>query len=418
VLKPLSRRLVLALTTTALMVAPGAFAAAKARRSADLRVERVVMLFRHGIRAPLPGEAVEKLSAQPWPVWSTPPSLLTPHGREAMRLLGVYDRARFAAQGLLARSGCPGPGVVEIWTNTAERTISSGEALAQGLAPGCGLAVGHLAPDSEDPLFHPYEAKAVSMDPPTAAAQIKAETGGAEQLIAPHARRLALMETILGCGPAPRTPTCDLLHQPGDIRVSGDGKGLDIIGPIDTTSGTAQVLALQYAEGFPLDQVGWGRATRARLTEVSRLHALLFEVYSRPRYMAARLAGPMGRHVLERLTAADAPKVTLLVGHDDNIAALASLAGVHFQVASYGYDDPPVGGALGFEVLRDRRTGARYVRAFYQAQTLDQLRNLTQLGVKRPPALQALPLPDCARRGARLCRLADFAALMNRRLAL
>jgi 4-phytase/acid phosphatase len=411
----LKRQILIALTAAAAFTARPAVAGAPPPAARDLRVERVVMLFRHGVRTPLPGEAAESLAAQPWPSWSSPPSYLTAHGQAAMRQLGVYDRARFAAEGLLPRNGCPRPKVVEIWTNTAERTISSGEALAEGLAPGCGLKVGHLDGDAKDPLFEPYEAGAVTMDPSTAIAAIAAATGGADRLIAPYSRPLATLQTILGCGPAPQTPTCDLIHQPGDIRISGDGKGMDLIGPINPAGGTAEVLLMQYAEGFPLDQVGWGRTSAVRLAEVSRLHALTFGVYARPRYMAARLAGPLARRVLQRLTARSGPRLVLLVGHDDNIAALASLAGVHFKAPGYGEDDPPMGGALGFERLADRRTGVLYVKAFYQAQTLEQLRALTPFTGRIHPWIKALPLRHCLHRGARLCPLDDFAHLLTRR---
>lgn len=416
--EPLRRLILLAaLVGAAALTARPALAAPRVDAARDLRVERVVMLFRHGVRTPLPGEAAESLAAQPWPIWSSPPSHLTAHGREAMRRLGVYDRALFAREGLLPSHGCPPPKAVEIWTNTAERTISSGEALAEGLAPGCSLKAGHFASDAKDPLFQPYEAGAVTLDPQVAVGAIKAATGGADRLIQPYGQALATLETILGCGPAPKAPTCDLLHQPGDIRISGDAKGVDLIGPINPAGGTAEFLLMQYAEGMPPDQVGWGRASAARLAQVSRLHALMFDVYARPRYMAARLAGPLARRVLQRLTARSEPRLVMMVGHDDNIAALASLVGVHFQVPGYGYDDPPMGGALVLERLADRRTGTRYVKVSYQAQTLEQLRALTPFTGRTRPWTEALPLRDCLHRGARLCRLEDFAVLLDRRLS-
>lgn len=410
-----------ALLAVALLLAGAASvraaAAPAAPRSEDLRVERVVMLFRHGVRAPLPGEAAEALAVQPWPKWSTPPGELTSHGREGMRLLGAYDRQRLAAQGLLPAAGCPAEGQIVIWTNTAERTVASGEALAEGLAPGCGLKVGHLAQEGDDPLFYPIEAKLEPFDARVAAAAINRQIGGAAKLAAPYAEEIRMVETILGCAQA-SARSCALADQPGAVQVSSDGQGLDLTGPLSVVSGTAETFLLQYAEGLPLDQVGWGRASRERLTRISRLHALPFEVYSRADYMAPRAGALLGRRILAALTAQDGPKATLLVGHDDNIAAVTSLLGVHFQVPSYGYDDPPVGGAFGLELLRDRRTGARYVRAFYQAQTLDQLRTLEPLDLKRPPSVQAAPVKDCAIGASALCRLDDFVTIMVGRLAL
>jgi len=381
-----------------------------------LVLERVVMLIRHGVRAPLPDEASATPSAEPWPVWSTPGSYLTPHGRDGMRLLGAYDRARYAAAGLLPSSGCPAPGTIAIWANSVERTIASGEALAEGLAPGCGLQVDHLPLNQHDPLFAWAGPETPGFDAQTAVAAINAETGGAARIAATSGPALETLETILGCK-APRvTPGCDLAAQPAAIKVSPDGRSIDVAGPIRVASGAAQVLMLQYLEGFPMDRVGWGRASLDQITQVSRLHALLFEVYSRPAYLAPRVARDLARRLMD-LIGGDGPALSIIVGHDDNIAAITALLGANFQLPGYGYDDPPVGGALIFEVYRQPGRGARVLRVLYQAQTPDQLRNLQPLDLAHPPALQSLTPKGCAQAPTGLCRLRDVMANLNRKLA-
>ncbi len=401
------------LAFAALLALGGGASAQTAEPQGPLKVERTVMLYRHGIRAPLPGEAaVDAYAHPPWPVWTTPPSLLTPHGREAARLMGAYDRQRLSHLGLTALDGCPAPGAIAIWTNTAQRTIASGEAFAEGFAPGCGLAVGHRPPDTEDPLFHPVEAKAVEFSGAKAAAAITAENGGPAALVAPYAGKIREMERVLGCDRA--QPPCDIASAPARLAPSADD-GLVLDGPISILSGTAQVFMLQYAQGLPLDQVGWGRATPKTLEDVSRLHALLFDIHARPRYMARRIGGPMARRISGILAARDAPAVNVFVGHDNNIAALASLIGAHFRMDGYGQDDPPIGGALELQVLVDGQ-GRRFVGAFYEAQTPDQLRSLSPLSLASPPARRELELA-CQAPGQRLCRLEDFLAALDHRLS-
>jgi 4-phytase/acid phosphatase len=237
----------------------------------------------------------------------------------------------------------------------------------------------------------------------------------------------------MGCGktslsrPIASNP-CDLASQPSVIQVSADGRSVDVTGPIRLASGAAQVLMLQYLEGFPMDQVGWGRASLEQITQVSRLHALLFEVYSRPSYMAPRMAHDLaGRLVAliggegdrtnrsRRLPAT--PVLSIIVGHDDNIAAITALLDVHFQLPGYGRDDPPVGGALIFEVYRKSRGGERFVRTVYQAQTPDQLRTLQPLDLTHPPSLQALSALACRHPKAGLCRLQDVVMSLRRKPA-
>jgi 4-phytase/acid phosphatase len=375
-------------------------------------VERVVLLYRHGLRAPLEEENGARAYAdQPWPAWTTAPSLLTPHGREAMRQLGRYDRAWLSQLGLLPRNGCIGEQRLTLWTNTEARTISSGEELAEGLAPGCQLTIGRLAPGSRDPLFDGGAARP-DFDATAAVKVIDAETGGPSAIIAPHRSAIRTLESILGCRAPGRASPCDLAAEPGSLTASPDGRGLKLTGPIDVTSGTAEILLLQYGEGMPLDRVGWGRATPRRLAEVSRLHALLFDVFDRSSVMAQRTAAAMAPHVSALLAADHGPPVNILVGHDNNIAALASLIGAHFQLPGYALDDPPLGGALGFMVLRDPHTHARFVRVFYQAQSLDQLRTLAPLSLNHPPAVEALK-PRCATGPDGLCRLGDLQALLT-----
>jgi 4-phytase/acid phosphatase len=184
---------------------------------------------------------------------------------------------------------------------------------------------------------------------------------------------------------------------------------------------------LQYLEGFPMDRVGWGRASLDRITQVSRLHALLFEVYSRPSYIAPRVAGDLARRLSaliggDRGAAGPAPGVlAIVVGHDDNIAAITALLGADFQLPGYGYDDPPVGGALVFEVYRRkmyRRRGRdeRFLRVLYQAQTPDQLRTLQPLDLAHPPTLQVLKLKSCSDWETGLCRLRDVSTALSRKL--
>jgi 4-phytase/acid phosphatase len=114
----------------------------------------------------------------------------------------------------------------------------------------------------------------------------------------------------------------------------------------------------------------------------------------------------MARRISGILAAKDAPAVNVFVGHDNNIAALASLIGAHFKMDGYGQDDPPIGGALELQVFVDGQ-GRRFVGAFYEAQTPDQLRSLAPLSLASPPVRRELELA-CHAPGQRLCRLEDF----------
>ncbi len=365
------------------------------------KLERVVLIYRHGVRAPLPGEAAAAADADaPWPDWGAPPTQLTTHGREAVRLSGVYLRDWLLAEHLLQADACPVTTQVTVWANTDQRTIDSGEILASALAPGCGIATGHLPLHGDDPLFSAVSAGVMDFDAKQAIASIEASNGGPAALVARHAQQLQAMKAILGCD------DCSFMRTPSLLAASGDGHGLVLKGPIDLTSGTGEVFLLQYAQGMPLAQVGWGRADMQRLEAVSRLHALLFEVYARPHYMALRSGGPLARRALELLGDPKAPAVSIFVGSDNHIAGVTSLLGAHFQINGFGADDPPPGGALAIELWREPGTGKQEVRVEYLAQSLQQLRDLQPLDLAHPPVRRQLQMQACGGRSA--CTLDAF----------
>ncbi|RUL79011.1 histidine-type phosphatase [Dyella choica] len=382
-----------------------------AQADMPLQLERVVLLYRHGVRTPLPGEIqLDEVSGKPWPTWRQAPSELTPHGAAGARLMGQYDRQRLAAAGLFSVHGCPTPSQLSFWANTDQRTIASAQALAQGFAPGCPIQVGHLPQGSEDPLFHPMEAGATAWNAHDAVTSILASTGEPDALTEPHADALQFMMTVMGCDQRHHPDWCEPSHWHGTLAAPTSSERMTLSGPIATTSGTAESILMAYAEGFPNRAVGWGRIKPGQLESLSQLHALLFDLYARPDYMAERTASVLSHRILGVLQDEQAPRLNVFVGSDNNIVALASVLHLHFKMPSYAQDDPPIGGALGIELWREPGGSQRYVRVFYQAQSLPQLRALSH----SPPATVSLLPPACVSNKNGLCRFADILPLLQR----
>lgn len=373
--------------------------ASAAPRGLDL--ERVVILMRHGVRAPLSGEVpADTRTAQAWPTWPVSEGRLSPHGATALKLLARHDRRWLAPLGL---PRCPAPDSLRIWTNTAERTIASGEAYAEGFAPGCQVRVGHLAGDRTDPIFEPLSAGATKFDAHQAVASITRYTGGMDALVARHRPAIARLDRVLGC-----TSGACSAGGPATLTPSADGRGIDLSGPIRATSGIAQVLLLQEAEGMPHASVGWGRADPATIERLGALHAALFDVFTRSPYMAAHQASVLGHRIVETLTAPTAPRLDMMVGHDTNVTALAAALGVDLDAPGFARNDVAPGGALVIERLRDRRSGVRYVRVFYRVQSLAAIRALRPDVVVTPIAVPGCVSP---------CRLDRFVARLQLRIA-
>ncbi|WP_217991015.1 histidine-type phosphatase [Sphingomonas ginsenosidimutans] len=367
-------------------------------------VMRIVLLMRHGVRAPLRGEVPDGTrTGAPWPVWNVPDSQITPHGAAALRALGRADRRWFARAGILPATGCPADGVVRLWANTSSRTIASGEAYAAGLAPGCPLPVGHRSAPGADPLFEPLNTRPAGFDAAAAALSVQSYTGGVDALAMRHRASLALLDHILGCpAPGPCSPVA-----PSTVAPSGDRHDIAVTGPIRAASGTAQVLMLQYLEGMPMARVGWGRATPQMLERIGAVHGALFDLYARPPYMTAFQTAPTVARIAADFTRPDAPRVDMLVGHDTNVAALAAVLGVTVKAPGFAAGDPSPGGALAVALVRDAH-GLPAVRLWYRSQSAAAIRAAADR-----VTWTALPLAGCDDGPAHVCPLPRFLARLR-----
>ncbi|MES3152009.1 histidine-type phosphatase [Sphingomonas faeni] len=386
---------------TGLLLGPAAMAAPRQ----TLVVERAVLVMRHGIRAPLDGEVPKGTrTGAPWPAWPVAESRITPHGIRAIERVAAHDRRLLASRGLLAANGCPG-GAVRIRSNSSDRTIASGEAYAAGFAPGCPLEVAHLPLGIADPIFEPLRAQATAFDPAAAIVSINRETGGMAALVRRHRAALALLDRVLDC---PSSSGGCLSTGAPSISASPDGHDLVLAGPIRAASGIAQVLLLQEVEGLPRASVGWGRTDPATVQRLGALHAALFAVYTRPSYMAAHQAAVLGREVVAALSS-EGPRLTVFMGHDTNVTALAAALRVDLKAPGYATNDVPPAGALLLERVRDVRSGKRFVRVSYRTQSPETLRTLG-----RTVSLQVLTIPGCA---GRSCSAAAFSRMLTSHLA-
>ncbi len=377
------------------------------------QLKMVVILSRHGVRSPTWTQArLDSYSALPWPKWAVAPGDLTSRGHELVRLFARYDRTALAQKGLLAPQGCADAPHTYIWADTDERTMETGRALTEGLFPGCAVEVHSLAAGESDPLFHPT---AHGVGPAQADAAFAEFSARAK--VAADPRQPALIEelqqVLLGC--APKSP-CAPAHVPEMRLVEGAvaqgnpvrGKGdrvVDLDGPLAPASTLAEDLLLEYADGMAMQQVGWGHVDEDRLRSLLALHSDYFDLMHRTPAMAKLEASNMLSHIVrtlqqgvEQRPAAGAlgppgSKLVMLAGHDTNLAGVAALLGLHWDLDGRKDDTPP-GTELAFELWQDA-SGSYSVRVTVAMQTLRQLREMTPLSLAAPPAHQDLTRQVC-----------------------
>lgn len=392
------------------------------------QMERAVLLSRHGVRSPTKAnEEMDRHVATPWPIWPVAPGFLTPRGAELMRLMGGYYRVLYGGRGLMEASICPPRNTVAAWTDVDQRTRLTGVALLNGMYPGCANPLLRNQNDLTvpDPLFHPQPTPSCPMDFAANRAAVLARIGGNfDSVLQEYAPQLSAMQAILCPRGQAADRYCGLPSEPSAIGVGARG-GVAISGPIGIGSTAAELFLLESAEGMPSSQVAWGRLSGdAELENLLKIHRLEFDLAHKTLPIARQHGSNLMAQIVASLqdghrfpglqSLAEPVRLGLLVGHDTNVASVARLLNIGWRIPGFQPNEASPGGAIAFELLRDTRTGRRYVRLAYYAQTLEQMRKSTVLDFEHPPGMVAVDLPACDRDShEKACPLERFVAIAN-----
>lgn len=382
-----------------------------------MRLERVVVVMRHGVRPPTKSAAaLAPLSDRPWPddtAWGAAPGELTPHGAAATARVGSEMRQRYQSL-LIAPDG--GPNSAIIWADGADqRTRETAKVLARGLSPDRPLLVGAAPEGDTDPLFDALDAGVCALEPAQAKAAIDAQVPFETPAVRSGLARLQQITAPQACSGG--AGLC--LSKPA--QAGAEARGAKLSGGLGAGAGLAEDLLLEWENGLGGDQLGWGRLVRADLDSVMVVHRRSSDLTRRTPYIALRRAGPLAGFILAALDGATAPtgapkleashRLIVLVGHDTNLANLEGVFGLDWDLP--GQPDPTAPGtALAFERWRDVATGRALLRLRVIYQGADAVRELHE------PLTRDLELAGCGGGGVGgACRLEPWASAARARLA-
>ena len=403
---------------------------------ADGVLQKIVIVSRHGVRTAIPAAAeLATWSAQPWSGWSEPPGYLTARGAQLATLMGGYYRQYAAAQALFPAEGCPPAGSVYFYADVVERTKMTAQSLLEGLAPGCNLTYRTKGDVKIDGLFHPLDAGVCKIDPMTAQTRILERAGGNLNGMTRDLKSSfdSLQAVLDCCKPSLCTAfgkgeQCKLADLPTALSPHADGSGIGIIGALAIASTASELLLLEYADGKPAAEVGWGRVTPAQMQQTFRLHTEQFSLTERTPYLARRMGSSLLSRVAQAVTSSRSlgfgvpeptvrdAKFVAFVGHDTNIFNLAGMMDTTWLQPGYVRNQTPPAGALMFEVREGADKKLR-VYTSYVAQSLEQMRNVAPLTLEAPPVKSPLRLPGCSAATPGFpCAIEEFAVAMRNSL--
>jgi 4-phytase/acid phosphatase len=382
----------------------------------DTTLKQIIIFGRHSIRSStMSPSQLAHYAVDPYPPFGVAAGCLTANGSKAENLLGAYFRQYLLNEGLLTGNAQTDASNSYFRANSIERSVLTAEAFQSALIPKSPLAVHSYALNTADPVFDPIWANVATVDPNVAAEQVQEIFNSGEALKSAYSGEYSLIHNALFDEPSLEQPpvcvampcidpTAQTISLSANTETPMHSGAIINIGGLAKTNDAADPFVMQYADGFPLGQVAWGRLTLDQVSQQSRIIGFKFEIEGRSPYLAKVQSSNAAQHILRTMQQAATGKdiagafgdaktrIAVVISSDTYVAGLAGLLGIHWQLPGYQPDFCAPGGALVFE-LRETKSKEYLVRVFYTAQTWDQLRNLTSLSQEKPPATIQLLVP-------------------------
>ena len=408
----------------------------------DTQLKQVIIFGRHGVRTPnSPNSLLDTFSTQQFPVFpdlpgspmGNPPSVLTPNGAANETLLGGYFRLWLIQQGLLTGNDTADALSVYFRADDAPLIIGTAQAFASGLLPAATVTINTVNPPTSDALFDPVDAGVAVLDEQKVVAAVNGRLGSNPQALATaYSAEFALIRSVLFNYPVDQTPVpptpankTDVTAVP--ISVGPGNSQLPVgLGGLTTVSLAIDPFIMQYTDGLPASQVGWGQLTANSISQIFRVYDRLLDLEFGTPYIATVQNSNLASHIVRSLVQAatgsaiggtigsPSTKIIVLTASNFNIVGLASLFHLDWLLPGYQPDVAAPGGALVFQLRQSQSTGEYVVRITYVSQTMDQLRNQTQLSLSAPPPSARVAIPGCTTANANEdCPLSQFVGIAN-----
>lgn len=384
----------------------------------DLQLQQVLMLSRHNLRAPLAdnGSVLGQATKKAWPQWDVPGGELTIKGGVLEVYMGRYTREWLAQQGLMKNDACPAPDEVFAYANSLQRTVATAQYFVTGAFPGCDVTVTHQDDmGSMDPVFNPVITNDSDEFNKRALAALNAQ--GEKLSLKPAFQRLEKIVDYKNSPACNGKKQCTLSSDNQNKFSAENGKEPNVAGPLKVGNSLVDAFTLQYYQGFPLDQVAWGQIkTPEQWQELAAIKNGYQDALFTSPEIAREVAAPLIDYIRSQLVDQDkasAPKVTLMVGHDSNIASLLTALDTKAYTLPGQYEKTPIGGQVVFERWHDAKADKDLVKIEYVYQTADQLRDAETLSLKNPPQRVTLQLNGCQTDANGFCSWEQFSKALN-----
>lgn len=369
-----------------------------AQEKTSLKLEKVTILSRHSVRAPLESylSTLDEMTADGhhWTRWSVPGSNLTLKGGALETLFGEYfrlwlDKEHFKLDNV---------DQVYFGASSKQRTIATARSFAAGMTPLMTIPVDYKVDENGNvgyldsdylPLLNDKSYSDGIFDIAAFQAEAYRELGDL------HAPSYTFLEKILGMKRSSYARKHGTSHFDNHVGVcldlyDKDGNPLEptMRGGLKDANMASDAFILQYYEMDNPRDAAFGH--RLCFNDWKRL-AYIKDCYGEILFTAPIISVNISHRMLKRIQAEMLPeghKFAFLCSHDSMIAAvLAALRVVTYELPNTIETKTPIGCKLVLEqwVETCGLNPKRFVRARLMYQSSDQIREMKQMDLDNPP---------------------------------
>lgn len=367
--------------------------------SQKYQLEKVVILSRHNVRAPLSkkGSDLYNLTPHKWNDWSSNAGELSSLGGSLETVMGQYFRKYLIKQRLFKENEQPAASTVRFYANSMQRTIATAQYFSSGFLPVANVKIEHKYKlNTMDPVFSPqlsFTNKRFKKESLTEIAKMGGKKGfsGIEENLQPNYKLLAKVLDLKDSDKAKKEgysnfPTNDLkVH----LKLHNEPTAT---GSLQLATTASDALVLQYYEEADSKKAGFGKNLTAKQWEdIAHIKDVYGNVLFAAPAVAENVAHPLLKEIKHDLSN-NSQKFVFLCGHDSNITSvLAALNFKQYALPESIEKTTPIGGKLVMELWKNKQN-QHFVTFKMVYLSVDQLRHLQTVDLKNPPMVYDLSL--------------------------
>ena len=380
----------------------------------NYQLEKVLILSRHNLRAPLvtKNSQLTQITPHNWFDWQVKAGELSMKGALLETAMGQYFRNYYAEEKFFYENYIPQGNEVRFYANSFQRTIATAKYFLAGLFPVANENVEYKFDVNEtDPIFLASKNDNFNENYFSRLNEEKEKSGGEENFKKKLSNYVKTTEKILDFKNSPYAKKNNLKNFSSEDFKMGENPYVE--GNLRLAMNASDALMMQYYETKNL----FGKnLTENDLKNIANAEYFGINLIFEWKTWSTVHINPMLKLMRDELSDKNR-KFTFLCGHDITLAMVLSALGVeNYNLPESIEKMTPLGAKLVIE-KRIGDDGKNYAKINLIYQSTKQIENVEVLDLNNPPKIFPLKFKDLKENEDGLYLYADFEKILNQSIA-